>query len=88
MKWLLGLCVVLCACTQAESVVDPISAKIQSLCAEGAPYAALFPTIGVYVMAACTADGIVKLAADSNGATWLAMVVGELKGSAVSAMSH
>lgn len=65
----------LVACAQVNSATS----AIESACTELSPLVPLAGPIAPYIVAGCTADGIIKLASDPSSLAWLAKLKQQAK---------
>lgn len=63
----------------ACSTVNSVATQVQNACAEAMPLVPLAGPVAPYITAACTADGIVKLASDPSSVQWLGQLIGQVK---------
>lgn len=71
------LCGSLAACSAAQ--INAAATQIQSACADAAPLLPIAGPLAPYIGAACTVDGIAKLASDPSSAQWIGQLIGQVK---------
>lgn len=63
----------------ACSTVNSVATQIQAACGEAMPLVPLAGPVAPYIVAGCSADGIVKLASDPSSVQWLGQIIGQVK---------